>query len=584
MNRKIFCVLALILASLPMPGQAQVQPTSAVMPFTGSMPGQPDGPVDLRLRLFPAVSGGTFCFEETQTLVVTSQSFFAFIGDATPGGIPPSPCFTDNGSLWIAFGLDASPELEIGNRIAIPSSGFAHFALTPAGPPGPPGSAGPQGPPGLTGPAGPTGAQGPTGPQGPPGTTGPAGPAGPTGPQGAAGPAGPQGATGPQGPPGPIGGSGTANSVPKFTGATTLGSSAIAETGGNVGIGIASPAARFHVIGDLQISEGLPGIGGRSANLSFHQGEFTLDNTMQIPFFVRTPKFKILDNGKVGIGTPNPITAIDLHRENDFAQAMFKTFSAAQSNAYSVLTLLRARGTESTPGIALFDDALGSVEFGGYDGVQFAARASIIANSTDNWSPTTRGTKIRFLTTQTGTPNPQERMVINHNGNVGVGTLNPTAKLEVAGMTKTNVLQIVGGADFSEKFEVANAQSHIKPGMVVAIDPKNPGKLAVSGQPYDRRVAGVISGAGGVQPGMLMGQTGTLADGDQPIALTGRVYVWADTSNGPITPGDLLTTSNKPGHAMKVTDYRKAQGATIGKAMTELRQGRGLVLTLVTLQ
>jgi len=35
---------------------------------------------------------------------------------------------------------------------------------------------------------------------------------------------------------------------------------------------------------------------------------------------------------------------------------------------------------------------------------------------------------------------------------------------------------------------------------------------------------------------------------------------------------------------MKVTDYRKAQGASIGKAMTELREGRGLVLTLVTLQ
>jgi hypothetical protein len=174
--------------------------------------------------------------------------------------------------------------------------------------------------------------------------------------------------------------------------------------------------------------------------------------------------------------------------------------------------------------------------------------------------------------------------VINPDGNIGIGTQYPAAKLHVAGMVRTNVLQITGGSDLSEKFEVANPQGRIKPGMLVAIDPKTPGKLIVSTRAYDRRVAGVISGAGGVEPGMLMGQSGTLADGDHPVALAGRVYVWADTSNGPIAPGDLLTTSSVAGHAMKITDHRKAQGAIIGKAMTELRQGRGLVLTLVSLQ
>jgi len=44
----------------------------------------------------------------------------------------------------------------------------------------------------------------------------------------------------------------------------------------------------------------------------------------------------------------------------------------------------------------------------------------------------------------------------------------------------------------------------------------------------------------------------------------------------------LLTTSDTPGHAMKVTDYPKAQGAIIGKAMSSLGQGRGLVLVLVS--
>ena len=57
-----------------------------------------------------------------------------------------------------------------------------------------------------------------------------------------------------------------------------------------------------------------------------------------------------------------------------------------------------------------------------------------------------------------------------------------------------------------------------------------------------------------------------------------------DASNGAIQPGDLLTTSATPGHAMKVTDHHQAQGAIIGKAMTGLSEGKGMVLVLVSLQ
>ena len=72
--------------------------------------------------------------------------------------------------------------------------------------------------------------------------------------------------------------------------------------------------------------------------------------------------------------------------------------------------------------------------------------------------------------------------------------------------------------------------------------------------------------------------------GEMPVALAGRVYVLADASEGAIEPGDLLTTSALPGHAMKATDLTAAQGAILGKAMTSLEEGTGLVLVLVTLQ
>jgi hypothetical protein len=162
--------------------------------------------------------------------------------------------------------------------------------------------------------------------------------------------------------------------------------------------------------------------------------------------------------------------------------------------------------------------------------------------------------------------------------------------IDADGLVSVKALKI-NGSDFAENFDVNVAEStgvvtrtKVEAGMVVSIDLADPGKLKLSTRAYDRRVAGIISGAGGVNPGMMMGQEGTLADGKHPVALSGRVYCWVDASRGAIKPGDLLTTSSTPGHAMKASDGAKAQGAIIGKAMTGLKSGRGLVLVLVTLQ
>lgn len=147
-----------------------------------------------------------------------------------------------------------------------------------------------------------------------------------------------------------------------------------------------------------------------------------------------------------------------------------------------------------------------------------------------------------------------------------------------------NVVEITGGSDLSEHFDIAAGARAIEPGSVVSIDPSSPGDLQISTEAYDRKVAGIISGADGVKPGLLMGQKGTVADGEYPVALTGRVYCKVDASFGAIAPGDLLTTSPTPGHAMKVTDHGQSQGAILGKAMTALEAGQGTVLVLVSLQ
>jgi len=153
------------------------------------------------------------------------------------------------------------------------------------------------------------------------------------------------------------------------------------------------------------------------------------------------------------------------------------------------------------------------------------------------------------------------------------------------GRVIADIVEIKGGADLSERFEI-RGPDHLLPqsGMVVSIDPTQPGQLVVSHEPHDRKVAGIISGAGGVRPGLLIGQDGSIADGRHPVALSGRVYCMVDADRGAVQPGDLLTTSATAGHAMKVLDHTAAQGAILGKAMTGLSAGQGLVLVLVTLQ
>jgi hypothetical protein len=150
------------------------------------------------------------------------------------------------------------------------------------------------------------------------------------------------------------------------------------------------------------------------------------------------------------------------------------------------------------------------------------------------------------------------------------------------GRLQVGVLEILGGADIAEPFPVRGGET-LRPGAVVVIDPSHPGRLAISEESYDRRVAGVVSGAGGIRPGATLAH-GPAGDDQAYVALTGRAYCLATAAHGPIRPGDLLTTSDVPGHAMRAADAGRSQGAILGKAMSALDAGEGLVLALVNLQ
>jgi len=325
------------------------------------------------------------------------------------------------------------------------------------------------------------------------------------------------------------------------------------DTSGLVGIGTATPATKLDVNGGP--ARVLPGNGGA-----------------------------------IQLGTPNVETGISIQHVLGANRADIRF----DGSTLKLVTIAGAGVPGSTNGLAI--GTSGNVGIG-TTSPQFKLHIEAPGIVESN----VRSTNDRAILALDGTVGGQRRVWTLESGIFGTpglfGIYDRTASLarltiDGTGLVGVKAIQIQGGGDFSENFDVTEPNStepgalskEVERGLVVSIDPENPGKLVVSRRAYDRSVAGIISGAGGISPGLVMGQQGTIADGKQPVALTGRVWAYCDASRNAIKPGDLLTTSPTPGHAMKVIDYRKAQGAIIGKAMTGLKAGRGLVLVLVSLQ
>ena len=135
-------------------------------------------------------------------------------------------------------------------------------------------------------------------------------------------------------------------------------------------------------------------------------------------------------------------------------------------------------------------------------------------------------------------------------------------------------------ADCAEDFDIIDTTA-AEPGTVMVLG--TDGALHVSQQAYDKRVAGVISGAGDYKPGIVLDSHHSTRP-RRPVALLGKVFCKVDASYGQIEVGDLLTTSPTLGCAMKAADPFKAFGAVIGKALRPLHEGQGLIPILIALQ
>jgi len=346
---------------------------------------------------------------------------------------------------------------------------------------------------------------------------------------------------------------------------------AINPAGGNVGVGTTNPTSRLDVAGTFETDAfKLNGNGAAAGNIL--TSDANGNGTWAPPpaasqWTTNGTHIGYLGTGGVGIGTTTPASKLDVVgtiTADDLAISSVNYPAAMVESTNVAGTWLNVRNSSAGGRYwKLISTGSGNGE---------GAGKLLIGNST------------------AASTLEVNAMTIAQNGDIGLGTAAPAAKLDVVGTARVQVLTITGGADVAEPFNVNGnggtaSAPKIEPGMVVTIDPDRVGELRVSGKAYDRTVAGVISGANGVNPGMVLTQTGSIADGKHPVALTGRVWCRCDAdAAGPISAGDLLTTSDTPGHAMRVCDHDKAHGAVIGKAMSSLKSGKGMVLVLVNLQ
>jgi hypothetical protein len=156
-------------------------------------------------------------------------------------------------------------------------------------------------------------------------------------------------------------------------------------------------------------------------------------------------------------------------------------------------------------------------------------------------------------------------------------------RLDVHGQIWVNdVLRL----DLAEVTRV-RADDQLEQGDIVVIDREDGTRVRRSAQAFDPAVYGVVSSY--AQAAMVIGGFGgpeqmTQAPDRRPIALVGRVKIKVCSEAGPIRVGDLLTSSSRPGHAMRCADPAAHPGAIAGKALEPFSGDAGTITALVTLQ
>jgi hypothetical protein len=273
-------------------------------------------------------------------------------------------------------------------------------------------------------------------------------------------------------------------------------------------------------------------------------------------------------NGNVGIGTTSPIGGKLVVSSPGYTSSQVVSTLGSGGNGASWLA---TNGGGATAAFGSGPSA-GSYDFTG----ELSNATYVISGSGNGIQLVTNGNNVAETLLATG--------------NIGIGTTNPQAKLEINGnlrFTGDGSVQTTAwtgtlcGGDYAESVEVSQDLASIGPGDALVVDLNNDDRFLKSAEPYSTAVMGVYS----TKPGVLgRHQEGAKAADEIPMAMVGIVPAKVSAENGSIHRGDLLVTSSTPGYLMKGTDRTRMLGAVVGKALGRLDTGTGVIEVGVTLQ
>jgi hypothetical protein len=137
-------------------------------------------------------------------------------------------------------------------------------------------------------------------------------------------------------------------------------------------------------------------------------------------------------NGYLGVGTATPANQVYVVMSGATAGRGIVSALHFDGTGAALLQFKRSRGTEAVPLALQSGDNIANISVFGHDGSSYWAPASIIFSVSGSVSSGTIPVDMLFYTGST-TANKAERIRITSEGNVGIGTTAPQAKLDVAG-------------------------------------------------------------------------------------------------------------------------------------------------------
>lgn len=161
-------------------------------------------------------------------------------------------------------------------------------------------------------------------------------------------------------------------------------------------------------------------------------------------------------SGNVGIGTNNPSRFLDVVNNSSTYNGIIEAEGPVTSTFTRAMAIRMRGGTATAPTSIKLND-ISAFGFAGYNGSAFSvATAGVAGIATEDWTSANNGMALTFNTSQNGTSNQiKERMRVDQNGNVGIGTNNPTSRLEVNGAA-TNTVAFNAAAGTTIDFSKSN--------------------------------------------------------------------------------------------------------------------------------